>query len=97
MKDKKDKKDLSNEVEKLDEVSKKLKPDIFSQVKNLNDINNVVDATKDKIRKEIDDNKTNQEAVKLEVDAAKQLSLSLFKNVVKTLYPEKYDAFANLS
>lgn len=97
MKDKKDKKDLSQEVEKLDEVSKKLKPDIFSQVKNLNDINNVVDATKDKIKKEIDDNKTNQEAVKLEVDAAKQLSLSLFKNVVKTLYPEKYAAFANLS
>ena len=97
MKDKKDKKDLSKEVEKIDEVSKKLKPDIFSQVKNLNDINNVVDATKDKIKKEIDDNKTNQESVKLEVDAAKQLSLSLFKNVVKTLYPEKYAAFANLS
>ena len=93
----KDKKDLSKEVEKLKSVDEKATKDIYSQVKNLNDIQKVQQATKDKIIKEIENDKSNKDAVKLELQAAQELSLSLFKNVVKTLYPEKYPKFANLN
>ena len=93
----KDKKDLSKEVEKLKSVDEKATKDIYSQIKNLNDIQKVQQATKDKIIKEIENDKRNKDAVKLELQAAQELSLSLFKNVVKTLYPEKYPKFANLN
>ena len=93
----KQKDDLNKKIDELNKVDEKAKKDIYSQVKNLNEINAVKQSTKDKIIKEINEDKNNKAAVELELKAAQELSLSLFKNVVKTLYPEKYAKFANMS
>lgn len=92
----KQKDDLNKKIDELNKVDEKAKKDIYSQVKNLNEINAVKQSTKDKIIKEINEDKNNKAAVELELKAAQELSLSLFKNVVKTLYPEKYNKFANM-
>lgn len=92
----KQKDDLNKKIDELNKVDEKAKKDIYSQVKNLNEINQVKQSTKDKIIKEINEDKNNKAAVELELKAAQELSLSLFKNVVKTLYPEKYNKFANM-
>ena len=92
----KQKDDLNKKIDELNKVDEKAKKDIYSQVKNLNEINQVKQSTKDKIIKEINEDKNNKAAVELELKAAQELSLSLFKNVVKTLYPEKYSKFANM-
>lgn len=89
------------EIEKIKKTQDKANQTIYSKVKNINELNNTNEKMLDQLLNEVKNKNSNslesKAAVELELEAAKKLSLAMFKNIVKVVYPKKYPSFADMT